>query len=227
MGRLAEAYTRYPRTLLWLIRGGSLVWREANGATSVIEVESFYLSKVPVTNEQFEAFDPGFLRASSTPGDDAPAVGVSYNEACAYCAWYAEISRKPMRLPTVYEWRWACAGETAAEPEAWPRGTRLDELAWHAGNSGLPVGPMPRLAARRHNDFGLYGMLGGLWDWTSTEASISAAGASPQDEVVLRWQCGGSYRTLGTQLNPELRRPVVEGQRDDDVGFRVVKPMRG
>lgn len=227
MGRLADAYTRYPRTLLWLIPGGSLTWRGPDGATSVVEIDSFYLSKVPVTNEQFEAFDPGFLRHPSTPRDDDPAVGVSYNNAGAYCAWYAELSRKPMRLPTAEEWRWACGGEEIADPASWPCGERLDGLAWHAGNSKSDsgAGPMPRVTARRHNAFGLFGMLGGVWDWTST--AVARPASTLDGTSTLRWQCGGSYQTPASQLTPELSRAVAESQRDIDVGFRVVKPLRG
>ncbi len=226
MPGLADAYTRYPRTLLWLIRGGLLTWRDSHGDATLVEVPSFYLSKAPVTNEQFEAFDPGFLRHPTTPRDDDPAVGVSYNEASAYCAWYAEVSRKPMRLPTAQEWRWACGGETIADPASWPQGAQLDELAWHAGNCDVAAngGSMPRVANRRHNVFGLYGMLGGVWDWTSTAVDRSAD--TPGEAGVRRWQCGGSYQTPASQLTPELWQAADETQGEADVGFRVVKPLR-
>jgi|GEM_PF-1281545 len=227
MARLHDSYTRYPRTLLWLVRGGTRVEPGQEGDTRRVQIDSFYLSKSPVTNQQFEAFDPGYLRAATSPGDDQPAVGVSFHEACDYCAWYGEVARKPMRLPTAREWCWACAGGTD-----WPPASELDEVAWHAGNSGAYAGRLPPLAAKRHNPAGLYGMLGGVWDWTSTpvgqaagaEGGAARLGAARRGER--RSQCGGSFRTSRQLLGPDLCRGVDVGARLDDVGFRVLKPMR-
>jgi hypothetical protein len=63
-----------------------------------------------VTNRQFEAYEPEHRRSESSSGDDDPVTQVTLEQARAYCAWYAGVSRKPMRLPTEPEWEYACAG---------------------------------------------------------------------------------------------------------------------
>jgi len=203
---MRERYTHYPRPLLWLIRGGELI---VEG--SAVEIEPFYISKSPVTNEQFEAYDPGFLRHDISPGDDDPAVGVSWHEAAAYCQWYAEIARKPMRLPTELEWEYACRAGSAGRYFWGDDESQLEDYVWHAGNSDGRPHP---LKEKGYNEFGLYGMLGGFWEWTSE---------GDEERKVLR---GGSFRTPAEEIDCRLRRLETPEAHLDDVGFRLVKSFR-
>jgi formylglycine-generating enzyme required for sulfatase activity len=207
---MKERYTYYPRPILWLVRGGEL-----RRGDSVLEVEPFYLSKFPVTNEQFEAYDPGFERSELSPGDDDPAVGVSWHEATEYCRWYAEIARKPMRLPTEVEWEYACRAGSEAKYFWGDDDGELERYVWHAGNSGGRPRPF---TDKGYNDFGLYGMLGGVWEWTA-----DGEGPAEPGRKVLR---GGSYRTPAAEIDCTLRRPETPEIHADDVGFRLVKSFR-
>ena len=202
------SYTDYPRTILWLVPGGTLT---VNGST--VEVAPFYLSKWPITNAQYAAFDPEHRPAAVSPGPRDIAVGVGWEQADAYCRWYAEVSRKPMRLPTEAEWLHACRGgsdDPATDP------TEGEGSTLH-GIGGLD----PRLPADfgRINGFGLHGMLGGVWEWTANPA----AGAGSTSE--LRVLHGGSFRTDPGALRCGLRREVPK-EHLAEVGFRVAKSLR-
>lgn len=194
-----DYYTRYPRPVLWLVPGAGAI-------------DPFYLSTLPVTNEQYEAFDPGFERAAAAPGDRDPAIGLSWEDAAAYCAWYAEISRKPIRLPEESEWEHACRAGTSGsafwgvDPEGAGR------FAWHAGNSDPDR--VPPLDAKPSNPFGLHAMLGGVWEWTAT----AEAGAR-----ILR---GGSWRLRAAELACALRRAEPASRRVADAGFRIARSLR-
>lgn len=224
-----DSYTRYPRPLLWLVHGGTI----AIGGPEVdaqprfaAAVEPFYIGKFPVTNEQFEAFDPGFERSPLSAGDRDPAAGVRYSAAAAYCEWYAGVSRKPMRLPTEVEWEYACR---SGSPERYFSGA--DPLAaeahvWHRGNS---PDRMPELDGKQANDFGLYGMLGGVWEWTSSRfrayplaEPYGGKGAVPGARVLR----GGSVRLGLDEISCSLRRAAHPGERPGDAGFRIVKSFR-
>ena len=228
---MTDYYTSYPRTILWLVPGGSVAiggsTAEAQPAFEA-EVEPFYISKWPITNEQFEAFDPGYERSDVSPGDRDPAVDVDWEDAREYCEWYAEVSRKPMRLPTEIEWEYACRGGSMSR---WPSGDDFDEAGdfqWDADNSESRVQPIDK---KRGNGFGLHGMLGSVWEWTGSlyrpypltpEDSEEVQGAD-QPRRVLR---GGSFRTSRAELTASLRRAEPPEVRSDDIGFRVVKPLR-
>ncbi len=196
---MTKYYTHYPRTTLWLIQGDG-------------DVPSFYLSKLPISNRQLEAFDPDFARSPLSLGDDDPACGVDLATAQAYAAWYAELSRKPMRLPTLREWQLACGGEPLAEGA----GSDLDlddACLWHAGNSSRDR--VPPLDAKKANAAGLFGMLGGVWEWTVDD----------QDEGGVGVLCGGSFReSVAAIACGEPRRAIPADL--SDVGFRLAKSMR-
>lgn len=222
MSRLEDSYTRYPRAILWLVRGGTGPIGGIGGDTDpafAAEVGSFYLSKEPITNRQFEAFDPGHRREVTSSGDDDPVVRVSYDDARGYCEWYARISRKPMRLPTEVEWEYACRAGTRGRCFYGDR-----EAAAYVGTAQRDrVG---RLRDRKPNPFGLLGMLGGVWEWS---ASLYRPYPAPDDRGdpgrgprVLR---GGSFRTPLAELGCAVRRAAPPDLRCDDVGFRIARSL--
>jgi formylglycine-generating enzyme required for sulfatase activity len=216
---LGERFTAFPRPVLWLVPGGG----PAAGGGPARPIEPFYLSTLPVTNLQYEAFDPAFERSPASPGDRDPATGVSAHEAAEYCAWWAEVTRKPMRLPTAAEWEHACRGDS---PGRWFWGddpAAGDDYVWDADSSGAPPGRVGALDAKRSNPFGLYGMLGGVWEWVAAPGSAAAAAGDEGAGWVL---CGGSFRTPRGALAVSLRREAAPASRLDDAGFRLARSLR-
>lgn len=221
-------YTRYERSTLWLVRGGDLdVGGQEPDAQPVFEAEvgAFYISKAPLTNLQYEVFRPGHRRAAHSPGDDHPAVAISFQDAQSYCDWYSERTGKAFRLPTEVEWEHAAKAET--DEAVWFRDAAdAERYVWHQGNSAELLHPME---GKRANPFGLYDMLGGVWEWTSSKyRAYPATAGDGRDEPggpearVLR---GGSFRCLLEQLTCTLRRGESPDARFDDVGFRIVRSL--
>lgn len=194
---------------MWLVRGGeATIGGDADAAQPAftVTVEPFYLSKLPITNIQFEAFDPAFDRDAHSVGHDDAAVGVDFAQARGYCEWYAGVSRKPMRLPTEVEWEYACRAETTSKYFFGDNLEDGDRYVWHAGNSADVTPPLHKT---RPNPFGLLSMLGGVWEWTASG--------------VLR---GGSYRTPLEDIGCGVRRACEPGHRAGDIGFRVARSLR-
>lgn len=199
---MVDRYTSVPRPVLWLVPEGEA----ADGSV----LEPFYLSTLPVTNRQLAAFATDWNASPLAPDEDDPAVGVELAMAQEYCRWYGALSRKAIRLPTEREWEHACrAGSSGAW--FWGEDARAAEKwVWHAGNSGSRV---PALASKASNGFGLYAMLGGVWEWVMGE-----------EGRVLR---GGSWRTPLEKLGCGERRLLGAGELAEDAGFRIARSLRG
>ncbi len=198
---MVERYTQVARPTLWLIQGGELI---RDGGV-VVEVGPFYIGKTTVTNEQYEAFAPGYQRSPLSPSNDHPAVGVSHADAVGYCGWYSRLSGKSFRLPACSEWELACRGGARTRYFFGDDPAAADPYVWHEGNSGGRCQPVE---SSRANPLGLFEMLGNVWQWTATGA--------------LR---GGSYRTPIAELGASVRRMEDPDARLEDAGFRIVRSL--
>ena len=101
--------------------------------------------------------------------DNYPVVHISYEDALAYCKWADK------RLPTEAEWEYAARANRDDAIYYW--GNDHDSLRYKANtwegqfpfeNSKIDgyenLAPIKSFPA---NDFGLYGMSGNVWEWTS------------------------------------------------------------
>ena len=137
-----------------------------------------------VRGDAFEGRDPKYswTNPGFKQGDDEPVVNVSWNDAVAMAQWLSAQEGRHYRLPTEAEWEYACRagsdttfpnGDDAAGLSAiantfdadaavnWPR--------WQpyalSAHDGYPfTAPVGRFAP---NAFGVYDMLGNVWEWVS------------------------------------------------------------
>ena len=187
-------------------------------------VRSFYISKAPITNEQFEAYKPEFERTLGA-SDHAPAVGVTLHDAVGYCSWYSRISKKNFRLPTEFEWEFACRGGTTDRCFIPPE--KASEYMWTKENS---QGQLKQADSLRLNPAGLHNMLGNTWEWTSSPFVPYPIdpGAEPntnfdaEKQLVIR---GGSFKTPLNEIGSARRLPALPEHKSNDLGFRIVRSL--
>ena len=102
--------------------------------------------------------------------DDHPVVHVSYSDAEAYAAWAGK------ELPTEAEWEFAARGGLDGAEFAW--GDELTPGGRHMANTWQGDFPRENLAADGYertspvtafppNGYGLYDMIGNVWEWTT------------------------------------------------------------
>ena len=221
-------YTKYPRPCMWLVRGEDFIMGGGCSEQPSFEAEvgSFYISRACLSNEAFQAFRPDYIPHPNSPGPEDPAVGVSFEDATAYCNWWSEVSHKSFRLPTEIEWELACGG---GRKERYPWGDSPEAGDAYAFSVENTEGGCPALEGLKPSDQGLFGMIGGVWEWTSTrlgdfpirdqEARDSVL---PAGDRVIR---GGSFRESLADLGTRLRKGAPESLATDNLGFRIVRSL--
>jgi formylglycine-generating enzyme required for sulfatase activity len=154
------------------------------------------------------------------------------------------------RLPT--EWEYACrAGTTEAtyagdlEIKGKFNAPVLDAIAWYGGNSSVGyigkgvdtadelgkqypggiAGPR-RVGSKRPNAWGLYDMLGNVYEWCGDWYVDKLPGGSPSDPTgpvggTRRVYRGASWVTTARGSRAADRRGGAPDGRGDDLGFRV------
>ena len=182
---------------------------------------------------------PGFKQS----GRD-PVVCVTWQDARAYVAWLnrktnpAASDAGPYRLPSEAEWEYA-ARAGAVTPFWW--GDRDSDAPAHAWFKDNAEGRTHPVGSKPANGFGLYDMVGNVWQWTedcydnsySGVPSDGSANENPSTDVqakdsqgrCLRVDRGSSYLYPAWLLRSATRERNPEDFRDVIMGFRVAKTL--
>ncbi len=152
--------------------------------------------------------------------DNYPVVQVSWNDAKAYAEW------KGRRLPTEAEWEYA-AGAGALSAYVWgeERNPDGEEMA-NTWQGAFPVRDLGKdghtgtapVGCFKPNTFGLYDMIGNVWEWTDT---LYAEGQGEPAFVIK----GGSFLCADNycaRYRSAARQPQEIGLPTNHVGFRTV-----
>jgi formylglycine-generating enzyme required for sulfatase activity len=210
---------------MWLLRGDCVVLGEGDQSVEVT-LGSFYISRGCITNEQFEAYRPEHPRHPVSSGDEDPVVGVGFRDAVAYVAWYAEISGKPFRLPTELEWEFAAR---ACGRACYPWGDDAGASGPYAWTQENSQGRCHPVNENRPSKVGLYGMIGNVWEWTSSlQRPFVDAVEEGHDDLAIegpRVIRGGGHLDGVALLSCARREGALEQTARPDLGFRICRSL--
>ena len=167
-----------------------------------------------------------------------PVVGVSWEQANAFCMWRTEFLRKalgkegvyiePFRLPTEAEWEYAARAGMDRNRYPWEGDVPLteDDGCFYANfkpQEGNYVKDGSIIAAPagtyQPNDFGLYDMAGNVSEWTSTAYTESI------DRMTS--DLNPEYRYYVAQEDPyKMSRKIVRGGSWKDVAHNIRSDIR-
>lgn len=214
-----------------------------------VRVDAFWIARMEVTRSQYRRFMEETRRPApqfwSSPlfshSDRLPVVGVSWEDAAAFCAWMGG------RLPTEAEWEYAARGGDGrrypwgnAEPK-WPLAKRYVLM-----QQDYPTTPETRAIFNlRLNDdkpnsvgscpggaspFGLLDMAGNVYEWCADWYAGDYYARSPREnprgpavgqKKVIR---GGAWASHADQLTTTHRASAKPTARTSVIGIRCVHP---
>ena len=153
-----------------------------------------------------------------------PIVGISWDDAVAYCNWLSTLSggQKRYRLPTEAEWEFAARGGTQSKGFRYAGTNDLTEAGWFSENSGSKTRPVGQ---KKANELGLYDMSGNVWEWCNDwyDTYPSGAQTNPKgpESGSYRVFRGGSWSLNAGLCRVSNRSNYSPGNRLDDLGFRL------
>jgi formylglycine-generating enzyme required for sulfatase activity len=155
----------YPGALPRMLRAGSLVFSPPNQAVDPREWQQWWNFKFGANWRR-----PYGPRSSISGLDNHPVVHIAYRDAEAYAAWAGK------ELPTEAEWEFAARGGLDGAEFAW--GDDFTPGGSHMANTWQGAFPQQNLATDGYertspvtafppNGYGLYDMIGNVWEWTT------------------------------------------------------------
>ena len=182
--------------------------------------------------------------AKRAGADRIPKTKISWDDCQKFAAALnAHNNEGGFRLPTEAEWEYAArAGSTYT-----PTGSELARIAWFSETTvplpskeparqhnthALDFNPygQPRpVATKQPNAWGLFDMLGNVWEWCSSlnrpYPYNASDGREAPDASGLRIVRGGGFADSADYLDPALRHSERHNQRLETTGMRLARSV--
>jgi formylglycine-generating enzyme len=201
----------YPGALPRMIRAASLVFTPPQHPVDLGNWGEWWQFKFGANWRR-----PYGPRSSIAGQQEHPVVQVVYRDALAYAEWTGR------ELPTEAEWEYAARGGLDGAEYAW--GEEFAPAGKHRANTWQGNFPHENLMADGYeraspvtafppNGYGLYDMIGNVWEWTSDWYSPQHEADAPKACCIPANPRGGRQNESYDPCDPEIRIPrkVLKG----------------
>jgi len=196
--------------------GGTFVLIEPGKILDIEITEPFFIGARPVTQVEWVSI-MGVNPSKFTSGWSSglrPVESVSWLDCQEFILKLNQIDSGEKlglagvwRMPTADEWEYACRAGTTSRWFHSDRDSELDEVAWHAGNSGATT---REVGQKKENQWGLFDCHGNVAEWTSSEVGIK------------RITKGGSWLMESESTTSYAKGVSLVDKRSDGIGLRLV-----
>ncbi len=210
-----------------------------------------------VRDFQYAYNEPLLYMYFSHPGyDNYPTVGVTWEQANAFCDWRTKLlnsgaqqATQSYRLPTEAEFEYAARGGKKMAMYPWGTGYARDAKGcfmanfkpFRGGYADDESAVTMRVASYSPNDFGLYDMSGNVAEWTSSAYHVSTNNwvsdmnpsyqydAKNSDPVIMKRKVvkGGSWKDVSYYLQCGARTYEYQYESRPYIGFRCIRSYVG
>ena len=205
-----------------------------------VNIKAFRLGATEVTFEQYDIYAHAIADAapknndhfvSNLPDDNGwgrgnrPVFNISWDEAQGYITWLNQQTGRRFRLPTEAEWEYAARAGTTTN---YPWGNAFSSAQANGANALKQTAPVAQYPA---NKFGLYDMVGNVYEWVQdcyhsgyvgapTDGSAWTANADCSGRRITR---GGSWGSDVINLRLSNHYAVNITSRNGNLGFRLAE----
>ena len=224
-------------------RMGSETGGENEKPPREVYLDGYWIGTEPVTCRQFSAFvkaNPAWSKIAVNENRHTDYLKLFSADRCAYGEEKHPVTYVPwsaaaafaewagMRLPTEAQWERAARGGMEGE-----YGGGKDYLTAGAANYGGSRGGVRPNRSYDPNPFGLYDMLGNVWEWCADiydDAFYASPEAAQRNPVNLRKPTGterrvirgGSWQSRSNDLRVAARGYMEAGSATNACGFRCI-----
>jgi formylglycine-generating enzyme required for sulfatase activity len=196
----------------------------------------FAVSKFEVTFAEWDACaahgdcrthvsDHGFGR------DGQPVINVSWDDAQRYVAWLSGVTGKTYRLLSEAEYEYAArAGTQTAYP--WGDEIGINKADCAGCGSRWDVAQTAPVGSFTANQFGLYDMVGNVWEWVEdclhedyNDAPVDGSAWMTGGDCGHHRLRGGSWSSARDELRSANRGRSAADNRLEIIGFRVGRTL--
>ncbi|HDR4892092.1 formylglycine-generating enzyme family protein [Bacillus cereus] len=194
----------------------------------LVQIQPFLLAKYAVTTELYDAITNSTL--NNFVKNHKPVVNISWNDAITFCnvlskkaglkEYYSisdggqivrcKLDSNGYRLLSEAEWQYACKAGTTGYTYG-----KLHDIAWYNENSN---GHIHDVGQKEPNAWGLYDMLGNVWEWCYDLYDEKVYGS-------YRIFRGGSWAEVARGCGATCRRRSHPTFHIEDLGFRLARSI--
>ncbi|MFV0332305.1 MAG: SUMF1/EgtB/PvdO family nonheme iron enzyme [Dysgonomonas sp.] len=203
------------------------------------KIVNIYPDTTVWVNDFNNAYNEPYMRMyfTHTGYNDYPVVGVTWEQATAFCEWRTAFYRmgqprngRPIenfRLPTEGEWEFAARNGKTENKYPWDKEDTMDEKACFMANFKPGEGNYTkdgnlipaRVASYVPNRFGVYDLAGNVSEWTST--AYTESGTAQMNDM------NPQYKYDAAKEDPySIKKKVVKGGSWKDIGRNIRGDMR-
>lgn len=202
--------------------------------------QPFALGRTEVTQRQWRAIMGNNPSAFEECGDDCPVEQVSWEEAKTFVWKLSTRTGEQYRLPSEAEWEYAArAGGSAKYPwgsderNACKHGNVRDRknFMFNSFDCDDDYGNTAPVARFRANAFGLYDMVGNVWEWVEDCGNVNYDDAPEDGSAWMSGDCnsgvlrGGSWSGKPEGMRAAVRSRIGKAFRINYIGFRVARTL--
>ena len=207
-----------------------------------VTVNQFYMSKYPITQDQWQKLMNGNPSRFKKNGIDCPVEMVSWHECQNFIGNINRRLKSSYRLPTEAEWEFAAKGGCLSIGNIYSGSNDIDEVSWfeksRIQNEELNLFSKFKILIRKKhlgthsvgkkkaNELGIHDMSGNVWEWCSdiygsyqSSNQTNPKGPTKGKERVIK---GGCWESSPKSCHSAARFGTNPKNKFRSVGFRLV-----